>query len=55
MDKQLQEIRERILRELRETKSVQAIEQLRVQALGKKGELTGILRAWENCRRKNAP
>ena len=44
MDKQLQEIRERILRELRETKSVQAIEQLRVQALGKKGELTGILR-----------
>ncbi len=44
MENQLREIRERVLNELKETKSAQAIEQLRVQVLGKKGELTGILR-----------
>ena len=44
MNNQLKEIRERVLHELAEIRDAQPLEQLRVQVLGKKGELTGILR-----------
>ena len=44
MNNQLKEIRERVLNQLAEIRDAQPLEQLRVQVLGKKGELTGILR-----------
>ena len=44
MNNQLNQIRERVLAELAEIREAQPLEQLRVSVLGKKGELTGILR-----------
>ena len=44
MEKSLQEIRERVLAELSEAKASSKLEQIRVSVLGKKGELTGLLR-----------
>ena len=44
MQDQLKAIRERVMEELKEVKDTSALEQLRVRVLGKKGELTGILR-----------
>ena len=44
MNNQLKEIRERVLSELSEIRDAQPLDQLRVRVLGKKGELTGILR-----------
>ena len=44
MEKSLQEIRERVLAELSEAKASSKLEQIRVGVLGKKGELTGLLR-----------
>ena len=44
MQDQLKAIREHVMEELKEVKDTSALEQLRVSVLGKKGELTGILR-----------
>ena len=44
MQDQLKAIREHVMEELKEVKDTSALEQLRVRVLGKKGELTGILR-----------
>ena len=44
MENQLRQIREKALESLAAIEDSQALEQLRVQILGKKGELTGILR-----------
>ncbi len=44
MENQLREIREKALARLREVRDTSMLEQLRVSILGKKGELTGILR-----------
>ena len=44
MQEQLKEIRERVLAELAQVSDTAALEQLRVKAMGKKGELTAILR-----------
>ena len=44
MEQQLQTIREKALAQLAEAQDTAALEQLRVSVLGKKGELTGILR-----------
>ena len=44
MENQLREIRERALARLQEAQDTASLEQLRVSVLGKKGELTGILR-----------
>ncbi len=44
MQEELKAIRERVLEELRSAKDTTALEQLRVRVLGKKGELTSILR-----------
>lgn len=44
MENKLREIRERVLSELREAKATGVLEQIRVGVLGKKGELTGLLR-----------
>ena len=44
MQDQLKAIRDRVMEELKEVKDTSALEQLRVRVLGKKGELTGILR-----------
>ena len=44
MEKTLQEIRERVLRNIEEARASSSLEQIRVGILGKKGELTGILR-----------
>ena len=44
MQDQLKAIREHVMEELKEVRDTSALEQLRVRVLGKKGELTGILR-----------
>ncbi|MDO4865550.1 MAG: phenylalanine--tRNA ligase subunit alpha [Clostridia bacterium] len=44
MEKMLREIRERMLKNIEEAKASSSLEQIRVAALGKKGELTGLLR-----------
>ncbi len=44
MEKMLRELRERVLNNIDEAKASAALEQIRVAALGKKGELTGLLR-----------
>ena len=44
MEKMLREIRERVLANIEEARASAALEQIRVAALGKKGELTGLLR-----------
>ena len=44
MQEQLKSIRARVIQELSEAKDTSALEQLRVRVLGKKGELTEILR-----------
>ena len=44
MENKLREIRERVLNELSEAKATSRLEQIRVNVLGKKGELTGLLR-----------
>ena len=44
MENKLREIRERVLSELGEAKATSRLEQIRVNVLGKKGELTGLLR-----------
>ena len=44
MEKKLREIRERVMAELSEARGTSRLEQIRVGVLGKKGELTGLLR-----------
>ena len=44
MEKKLREIRERVMAELGEARGTGRLEQIRVGVLGKKGELTGLLR-----------
>ena len=44
MEMKLREIRERVLGELNQASNTAALEQIRVSVLGKKGELTGLLR-----------
>ena len=44
MEKKLREIRERVMAELSEARATSRLEQIRVGVLGKKGELTGLLR-----------
>ena len=44
MEKMLREIRERVMRNIDEARASSALEQIRVGVLGKKGELTGLLR-----------
>ena len=48
LEQQLQTIREKALAQLAEAQDTAALEQLRVSVLGKKGELTGILRGMES-------
>ncbi|MBR6889890.1 MAG: phenylalanine--tRNA ligase subunit alpha, partial [Clostridia bacterium] len=44
MEKMLREIRERVLDNIEQARATSALEQIRVSALGKKGELTALLR-----------
>ena len=44
MEKMLRELRERVMQNIDEAKASQSLEQIRVGILGKKGELTGLLR-----------
>ena len=44
MEKMLREMRERVMRNIEEAKASGSLEQIRVAALGKKGELTALLR-----------
>ena len=44
MEKMLREIRERVLNNIDEARATGALEQIRVGVLGKKGELTALLR-----------
>ena len=44
MENKLREIKERVLTELKEARHTHHLEQIRVGVLGKKGELTGLLR-----------
>lgn len=44
MENKLREIKERVLADLNEAKATSVLEQIRVGVLGKKGELTGLLR-----------
>ena len=44
MENKLREIRERVLGEITQAQGTAALEQIRVGVLGKKGELTGLLR-----------
>lgn len=44
MENKLREIKERVLSELRQAEGTAPLEQIRVRVLGKKGELTGLLR-----------
>ena len=44
MQDQLKAIREHVIEELKSVQDSNALEQLRVRVLGKKGELTAILR-----------
>ena len=44
MEKMLREIRERVLKNIEEARASANLEQIRVGVLGKKGELTGLLR-----------
>ena len=44
MEKMLREIRERVLNNIDEARASAALEQIRVGVLGKKGELTALLR-----------
>ena len=44
MENKLREIRERVLAEMQEASQSSRLEQIRVSVLGKKGELTGLLR-----------
>ncbi len=44
MEKMLREIRERVLNNIDEARATNALEQIRVAVLGKKGELTALLR-----------
>ena len=44
MENKLREIRERVLKEMEEAAQSSKLEQIRVSVLGKKGELTGLLR-----------
>ena len=45
MENKLREIRQRVLAELKDADATQRLEQIRVSVLGKKGELTGLLRS----------
>jgi phenylalanyl-tRNA synthetase alpha chain len=45
MQKNIQEIESRVSRELEGSRSLPALEELRVRVLGRKGELTGLLRS----------
>ena len=44
LEKMLRELRERVMKNIEDAKVSGALEQIRVAALGKKGELTGLLR-----------
>ena len=44
MEKMLREMRERVMQNIEEARATGALEQIRVAALGKKGELTALLR-----------
>lgn len=44
MENKLRELRERVLKNIEEARESQNLEQIRVSMLGKKGELTGLLR-----------
>ena len=45
MEQRLKEIRQHVLDQLKEVRETAGLEQIRVSALGKKGDLTGILRS----------
>ena len=53
MSDKLQELREKIQKDLSEVKSVEDLKNIRVQYLGKKGALTSILRSLGTWLRKN--
>ena len=44
LEKMLREIRERVMKNIEEARASANLEQIRVGVLGKKGELTGLLR-----------
>ena len=44
MEKMLRELRERAMKNIEEARATASLEQIRVAALGKKGELTALLR-----------
>ena len=55
MLEKLQSIRERALERLNQAADTGALEQIRVAVLGKKGELTALLRwLWASWRRRSA-
>ena len=49
MKEQLQNIKEQALKTIGDCVDVKQLDELRVKYLGKKGELTAILRAWVSC------
>lgn len=55
MKEKLQALREQALHELGELHAPKELEDFRVRYMGKKGELTGLLRGMAPCRRRNGP
>lgn len=55
MKERLQALRERALRELHEVKHIQQLQDLRVKVLGKKGELTEVLRGMGSLSAEERP
>ena len=55
MQSKLQEIKERALQEIEKSKANGSIEEIRVKYLGKKGELTTILRSMGNLSKEERP
>lgn len=55
MKERLQALRERALRELQEVKDAQQLQELRVKVLGKKGELTEVLRGMGSLSAEERP
>ncbi len=55
MEQQLQELQQRVLAQLKDVQSSEEVEKLRVSVLGRKGELTGMLRLLGTLSKEERP
>ena len=55
MKERLQEIRERALEQIKSTDSLEKLNEVRVSILGKKGELTEVLKGMKDVEPKDRP